>query len=151
MARTNRAADLLRERGDPQQATFLELFFDLVFVFALTRVSQRLIQDVTSGGSIALEEAGETLLLLLALWMVWFATALITDLYDPQRPEIQLVVVATMLGSLVMAVAVLGAFDHLALVFAGAYVSIHIGRGLYFVPALRGHEAQRRAGQVLFW
>jgi low temperature requirement protein LtrA len=155
MARS-RAAALLREPGDPQRATFLELFFDLVFIFALTRVSQRLVEDLTPNGGAAerriiVSEAGETLLLLLALWVVWLATALITDLYNPQRPEIQLLVVASMLGSLVMAVAVPEAFTERGLVFAGAYVAIHIGRGLYLVPALRGTQAQRRAAHVLVW
>ena len=148
---TNRAAALLRKPGQPQRATFLELFFDLVFVFALSRVSQRLVEDLASQRRIVLTEAGQTLLLLLAVYVVWFATALISDLYDPQRPEIQLLIVATMFGSLVMAVALPAAFGDRGLVFAGAYVAIHLGRGLFFVPALRGHPAQRRAVRVLFW
>jgi low temperature requirement protein LtrA len=144
-------AALLRKPGQPQRATFLELFFDLVFIFALTRISQRLVEDITSQRQMVLTEAGQTLLLLLAMFMVWYATALITDLYDPQRPEIQLLVVATMFGSLVMAVALPKAFGPRGLVFVGAYVAIHLGRGLFLVPALRGHPAQRRAARVLFW
>ncbi|WP_245718773.1 low temperature requirement protein A [Micromonospora rhizosphaerae] len=142
---------LLRERGGPERATFLELFFDLVFVFALTRVSQQAVEHLTGDKRIALLESGQPLLLLLALLMVWYATTAVTDIYDPQRPEIQLLVVATMLGALLMAVAVPQAFGERGLVFAGAYVAIQIGRGLYFVPALRGHPAQRRAERVLFW
>ena len=148
---TSRAARLLRKPGQPEHATFLELFFDLVFVFALTRVSHRLVEDITSQRHIVLTEAGQTLLILLALWMVWFVTALITDLYDPDQASIQLMVVATMFASLVMAVAVPAAFGERGLAFAGAYVAIHLGRGLFLVPALRGHQAQRRAGRVLFW
>jgi low temperature requirement protein LtrA len=129
----------------------LELFFDLVFVFALTRVSQRLVEDLTAQRRMVLNEAGQTLFLLLAVYLVWQVTALITDWYDPQRPRIQLVVVGTMFGSLVMAVAVPEAFGPRGLLFAGAYVAIHLGRGLLLVPALRGHPAQRRAGRVLFW
>jgi low temperature requirement protein LtrA len=145
------AAELLRKPGQPQRATFLELFFDLVFVFALTRVSQRLVEDVTSQRRIVLTEAGQTMVLLLALLMVWFVTAVITDLYDPERPEIQLLVVGTMLGSLVMAAVLPQAFGPWGPIFVGAYVAIHLGRGLFLVPALRGHPAQRRAAQVLFW
>jgi len=147
---TSRAAALLRKPEQPQRATFLELFFDLVFVVALSRISQRLLEDITSGRW-ALIETGQTLLLLMALMMVWFATSWITDLYDPQRPEIQLLVVATMFGTLVIAVALPDAFGDRGLVFASAYVAIHIGRGLLLVPALRGHEAQRRAAGVLLW
>ncbi|MDM4723245.1 low temperature requirement protein A [Micromonospora sp. WMMA1363] len=148
---TSRATALLRKPGQPQQATFLELFFDLVFVFALTRVSQRLAEDLTAQRQIVLTETGQTLLLLLALLMVWFTTAWVTDLFDPDRPEIELLVFATMLGSLVMAVAIPEAFGTSALAFAGAYVAIHVGRGLVLVVALRGHEAQRRAAVTLAW
>ncbi|WP_158609971.1 low temperature requirement protein A [Micromonospora musae] len=45
MARGN-AAELIRKAGDPQQATFLELFFDLVFVLALTQLSRDLAADL---------------------------------------------------------------------------------------------------------
>jgi low temperature requirement protein LtrA len=148
---TSGAAQLLRKADQPERVTFLELFFDLVFIFALTRVSQRLVEDITSQRRIVLTEAGQTLLVLLAIWMVWAATALITDLYDPDHPQIQLLVVATMFASLVMAVAVPAAFGARGLAFAGAYVAIHLGRGLFFVPALRGHEEQRRAVRVMFW
>jgi low temperature requirement protein LtrA len=147
----SRAEDLLRKPDQPSRPTFLDLFFDLVFVFAFTRVSQRLLTDLTSHRRTFLTEAGETLLLLLAFLIVWFATAWITDLYDPQRPEIQLVVAGTMLGSLIMAVALSQAFGNRGLAFASAYVAIHIGRGLVLVPALWGHEAQRRAAGVLLW
>lgn len=142
---------LLRKPGQPEHVTFLELFFDLVFVFALTRVSQRLVEDITSQRHIVMTEAAETLLVLLALWLVWLVTALITDLYDPEQTPIQLLVVATMFASLVMAVAVPTAFGERGPAFAGAYVAIHLGRGLFLVPALRGHPAQRRAARVLFW
>jgi low temperature requirement protein LtrA len=67
----SRAAALLRKPGQPEWPTFLELFFDLVFVFALTRVSQRLLVDVTSQRWIVFTEAGQTLLVLLALLMGW--------------------------------------------------------------------------------
>jgi low temperature requirement protein LtrA len=148
---TTRAALLLREGEDPQRATFLELFFDLVFVFALTRVSQQAVDHLTGKHRTALSGSGQPLLLLLALLMVWYATTTVTDIYDPRRPEIQLLVVVTMLGALLMAVAVPQAFGQRGLVFAGAYVVINIGRGLYLVPALRGHPAQRRAERALFW
>jgi low temperature requirement protein LtrA len=148
---TSRAGEVLRQPGDPQRATFLELFFDLVFVFALTRVSARLVEDLTSERRIVLTEAGQTLLLFLALWLVWAFTAGITDLYDPRTPEIQLLVVTTMFGSLVMAVALPEAFGNRGMVFASAYISIRISQALLLVLALRGHEAQRRAARPLFW
>lgn len=147
---STRAAELLRKPGQPQRPSLLELFFDLVFIFALNRVSHRLVEDLT-GRQTVLVEAGETLLLLLAFIVLWFVTAWVTDIYDPQRPQLQLLVYAAMLGALIMAVAVPRAFGDRSLAFAGAYVAVHIIRGLVIVPMLRGHEAQRRAGGVFFW
>ncbi|WP_444947923.1 low temperature requirement protein A [Micromonospora ureilytica] len=147
---STRAASLLRKPGQPQRPSLLELFFDLVFVFALNRVSQRLVEELTER-RVVLVEAGETLLLLLAFMVLWFVTAWVTDLYDPQRPQLQLLVYTAMLGALVMAVAVPQAFGDRGLAFAGAYVAVHIIRGLVIVPILRGHEAQRRAAGVFFW
>ncbi|MEH0927135.1 low temperature requirement protein A [Micromonospora sp. CPCC 205558] len=147
---STRAAALLRKPGQPQRPSLLELFFDLVFVFALNRISQRLVEELTEQ-RVVLIEAGETLLLLLAFMVLWFVTAWVTDLYDPQRPQLQLVVYTAMLGALVMAVAVPAAFADRSLAFAGAYVSVHIVRGLIIVPILRGHDAQRRAAGVFFW
>ncbi|MCG5467532.1 low temperature requirement protein A [Micromonospora sp. LAH09] len=147
---STRAAELLRKPGQPQRPSLLELFFDLVFIFALNRVSHRLVEDLTERRTV-LVEAGETLLLLLAFMVLWFVTAWVTDLYDPQRTQLQLLVYAAMLGALMMAVAVPRAFGDRSLAFAGAYVAVHVFRGLVIVPALRGHEAQRRAGGVFLW
>ncbi|MEU4477997.1 low temperature requirement protein A [Micromonospora sp. NPDC023966] len=142
---TSRAAQLLRKPGDPQRATFLELFFDLAFVYVLTQLSQVLGQEATWRG------AFHTLVLLLAAWWVWCSTATIPDRFDPQRPAIQLLVIATLVGSLLMAVALPAAFGAQGLVFAGAYVSIQIGRSLVLLIALWGHELQRGAARVLIW
>ena len=142
---TSRAGELLRRPGDPQRATFLELFFDLVFVFALAQLSQGLVEDLSWS------DAFQTLVLLLAVWWVWSTTAGITDKFGPQRPAIQLLVIATMLGSLVMSAALPAAFGRRGLFFAGAYVAIQIGRGLFLVVVMRGHALQRPAGRVLFW
>jgi low temperature requirement protein LtrA len=142
---TSRAAGLTRRPEEPPRAVFLELFFDLVYVFALTQLTQTLLEHLDWSG------AFQALVLFLALWWVWSVTAWITDLYDPKRAPIWLLVMATMLGSLIMAAALPNAFGTWGLIFAGAYVAIHLGRGLIFVPLLRGHEVQRRAVRVLFW
>ncbi|MGN9809588.1 low temperature requirement protein A [Micromonospora sp. BQ11] len=144
------ATALLRKPGQPQRPSLLELFFDLVFVFALNRVSHRLAEDLGERRMV-LAEASETLLLLLAILVLWFVTTWVTNTYDTQHPRIQLLVYTAMLGALMMAVAAPRAFGDGRFVFAGAYVAVHIIRGLILVPALRGHEAQRRAAGVLFW
>jgi len=142
---TSGAAELLRRPGEPQRAAFLELFFDLVFVFALATLSQELIERLGWSGGF------QTLVLLLALWWVWSLTAGITDRFGPQRLAIQLMVIATMLGSLVMGAALPEAFGGQGLVFAGVYVGIQISRSLFLVLALRGHEVHRTGARVLFW
>jgi low temperature requirement protein LtrA len=94
----SRASKVLRKPEQPPRATFKELFFDLVFVFGFTRITARLMSDVTVYRRTSLTQVGETLLVLLALLMVWFITAWVTDLYDPDRPEVQLVVAGAMFG-----------------------------------------------------
>jgi low temperature requirement protein LtrA len=150
MLMTN-ATELLRKPEQRPRATLLELFFDLIFVFAFTRVTQRLAGDVTVNRWTFVTGIGKTLVLLLALLMVWFVTVWVADLYDLYRPRIQLVIAGTVLGALAMALTLPSAFDKHGLTFAGAYVAIHIGRALVLVPALHGHEAQQRASGVLLW
>ncbi|MFG2059565.1 low temperature requirement protein A [Micromonospora sp. NPDC048930] len=142
---TSRTAKLLRRAGDPQRATFLELFFDLVFVVALAQLSRGLAEHL--GWS----DAFRTLVLLLAMWWIWSSTAWITDRMNTQQPVIQALVIATMVGSLVMAAALPEAFGDTGLIFAGTYVAIQIGRGLVLAVTFRGHELQRIGVRGLFW
>ncbi|MFC3499984.1 low temperature requirement protein A [Micromonospora krabiensis] len=153
---TNRAANLLRKRESPQRPTFLELFFDLVYVFALTRIVHELVLDYTRGHvaetlTTTLSENGETLLLLLALWWIWAQTAWTTSRFDPFQPAIQVVVVATMLGSLFLAVAISGALAETGLLFAGTYAAIQVGRTLFFALTMRGHILRRVNMLALVW
>jgi low temperature requirement protein LtrA len=126
--------------GGPQRATYLEHFLDLAYVFALARVSQRLVEDFTVDGWRLLPDVGETGLLVLALGFLWAYTTLIASRYNPEHPAIQLVVFGTMFASLVMAVSLPEAYGARGVVFAGAYVAIQIGRQSVLVIALRGHE-----------
>jgi low temperature requirement protein LtrA len=138
-------------RGGPERATFLELFLDLAYVFALTRISQRLVEDFNTHGWSLLTEISETALLLLALGFLWAYTTLITSRYNPEHPAIQLVVFGTMFGSLLMAVALPEAFGARGVVFAGAYVATQVGRQVVMVIALRGHERQATSVRALWW
>ena len=144
---TGRGSRLLRSRREVPQATFLELFFDLAFVFALTRLSQELIQNLSWGGGY------RTLIMLMAIWWLWSSTAWMTNRFDPDRPAIQIVVITIMLGALIMAVAVPGAFGDRGAMFAIAYVAVQLGRSLFFLVALRGrghrHGRPRRRGRRL--
>ncbi len=141
---TNRAAELLRRPEDPERATFLELFFDLAFVVAFFQLSGGLTQHLTWRGAL------QTLVLLLAVWFVWFVTAGVTDRLR-QRPAVQLLVIVTMLGSLVLAAALPEAFGRHGLAFAGVYVAIQVCRGLFLMFALRDHDVERIAARAMFW
>ena len=76
-----RRDDLLRRREGHERRTvsFVELFFDLVFVFAVTQLSHFLIEHFTLVG------AAQTLLLMLAVWWVWICTTWVTNWLDPER------------------------------------------------------------------
>jgi low temperature requirement protein LtrA len=127
---------LLRERSDDGHArvTFVELFFDLVFVFAVTQLSHLLLNHLTPLGAI------ETLLLLLAVWWVWIYTSWVANWLDPETTPVRLLLFALMLGGLVMAGAIPQAFEARGLAFALVYVAIQVGRSLYMLWALSGHS-----------
>ena len=140
-----RGATLLRGPQDPGRPTFLELFFDLAFVFALFRLSQGLLAHLNWSG------AFQTVVLLLALWWVWGQTAGVADRFDAAQPAIQALVIGCMFGSFVLAVLTPKAFGPRGLAFAGAYVTIQIGRNLFLVVAARGDERQHPELRFLFW
>jgi low temperature requirement protein LtrA len=142
---TSRAATLLREPENPGRATFLELFFDLVFVFALFRLSQKLLERLDWNGAL------HTLVLLLALMSLWGNTAWVADRFVLDRTAIQALVIGCMFGSFVLAAAAPEAFGARGLVFAVAYVASQVGRSLFLVVITRGHERQRFELRQLLW
>ena len=134
-----------REGQDLRRSTLVELFFDLVFVFALTQLSQALNRHLTWGGSF------RVLLLTMAVWWAWSVTAWVTDVYESQRPRIQWLVIAVMFGVLLMASALPEAFDQRGLIFAGAYVALQIGRTVVLLVAVPEERLRHRPARVLFW
>ncbi|MFC6020250.1 low temperature requirement protein A [Plantactinospora solaniradicis] len=144
-------ADLLRREESSPRATFLELFLDLVYVFALTRVSQRLVKILTELEGEIFAQTLRAVLLLLTLWLLWAMTTLMTSRFDPERAIVQIIVVATMFASMVMAVAVIRAFEEHGLLFALAYVLTQIGRPLVLGLTLRRDPRQRISVRLVFW
>lgn len=144
----------LRGLGDsrsPRSATVLELLFDIVYVFALARLAGRVADDLTIVRHTLLSEAGQTVLFFTAMWMIWSLNALLASTYDPRRPDLQAVLLATMFGTLVLAVTLPQAFGQRGVVFACAYVVIQVGRPLFLAFALRGHPVHAFALRVLIW
>ncbi|MBQ0990022.1 low temperature requirement protein A [Micromonospora sp. H61] len=142
---------LLRSEASRQRATFLELFLDLVFVFALTRISARLIADFTDGQRGVYAGLGQALLLFLALWAVWSVTVWSTSWLDPDAPIVQTVIVMTLVGAMTMAVAVPHGFGARASLFAITLVTLQIGRVVFFHVAGHGRPDPHQSIRILFW
>src|SRR5215217_9296598 len=86
------------------RVTPLELFFDLVFVFAVTQVTSLMSQDPTWGG------IGKGMLVLAALWWAWTAYAWLTNEIDADEGGARLIMLAAMGAMLVAAIAAPRAF-----------------------------------------
>jgi low temperature requirement protein LtrA len=145
LAGMNRVAR--RGEDDRRGVTSLELFYDLVFVFAITQVSHLLLEHLTWSG------AGQSLFVLLVLWWSWNYTTWVTNELDPESVVTRLLLIGLMLASLVMAIAIPEAFGDRALLFAGAYVASQVGRHAFltFAAAQPKTVERERAGRILTW
>ncbi len=123
---------LLRNHGGGHApVSFLELFFDLVFVFAITQLSYFLKDHLSLTGF------AEALVLFLAIWWAWIYTTWATNWADPERLAVRVMLLALMGLSLVLAVALPDAFGDQAWLFAGCYLALQIGRTLFMAAILR--------------
>jgi low temperature requirement protein LtrA len=135
-ARTPRVTAVLRseERVKP-----LELFFDLVFVLALTQCTA-LMADVPSWEGLA-----QSMLILGVLWWSWVGYAWLTSVVDPEEGVVRFAIFAAMAGLLVVALCVPEAFDDSALLFACAYGLVRGGQIVLFIVASRDTPELRRS------
>jgi low temperature requirement protein LtrA len=108
------------EQGSEHQVTPLELFFDLVFVFALTQVTSLLADDPTWGGLL------RGLLVLAALWWTWTGYAWLTSTMDVDEGGVRLAMLASIGAMLFVALAVPGAFGDDAVLFGVAYLLVRV-------------------------
>jgi low temperature requirement protein LtrA len=136
---------MLRSRDSDQRVTNIELFFDLVYVFAVTQLSHGLLNHLTVEGAL------QTALLLGMVWLVWAYTTWVTNWLDPDRNPTRLMLIALMLASLVMSTGLPEAFGDRGLAVGGAYAAMQIGRSVYTVFALRGERLQRNFERILAW
>jgi low temperature requirement protein LtrA len=148
---SNHGGGLLRAWDEGEQPVMpFELFFDLVFVFAVIQLSHRLLEQRTIANAL------ETLLLLLVVWSAWVTTTWVTNWFDPDRMPVRLTLIAVMFASLLMSVAIPEAFGERALMFALAYVAIQVGRAAFAFIALRkslggSHPLSRTFQRTLSW
>ncbi|MDR6533388.1 low temperature requirement protein LtrA [Caulobacter rhizosphaerae] len=131
---------MLRDRasGGHARVTYVELFFDLVFVFAVTQLSHGLMAHPTLLGVV------ETGLLLMAVWWAWIFTAWVTNWLDPERAPVRIMLFVAMVVGMVMTMSIPKAFGDRGLVFALAFVAIQLGRSLFTAWAMRDHPFQSR-------
>ena len=140
-------ANALRDRSaaEAPAVTTIELFFDLVYVFAVTQLSHHLLEHLSARGAL------ETLVLFLAVWWAWNYTAWATNWIDPDRSPVRLLLIVLMLISLIMSAAIPQAFAGRAVAFAAAYVAIQVTRSAFMVAALGRARMGRNYAQLLAW
>ena len=114
---------VLRERdGTPARVTYLELFFDLVFVFAITQISHFLHDHQGWIGT------AQGAVLFFAVWWAWMSTTWAANRADPDRISVRVLLIILMLLSMGMSIGLPGSFGPNATLFAGCYVALQIGR-----------------------
>jgi low temperature requirement protein LtrA len=121
------------------QVTPLELFFDLVFVFALTQVTRLLVDDSTWGGIL------RGLLVLAALWWAWEVYAWLTSALDVDEGGVRLAMLASMGAMFGVALAVRGAFGADAVLFGCAYLLVRLLHLFLSAIVARGDPHRRDA------
>jgi len=129
---------LLRQRDDEdhQRVGFIELFFDLVYVFAITQLSHYLLKHLDA------IHALQTLVMFMAVWWAWMFTTWATNWVDPDRPAVRLMLALVMLVSLLMSSEIPLAFAGSAktdggLIFAAGYVLMQVGRTAWVAWIMR--------------
>src|SRR3954464_7888727 len=107
------------------RVTYAELFFDLVFVFAVTQISHTLLGRLTPLGVL------QTTLLFLGVWWVWVYTSWITNWLNPELTPVRILLFALMLGGLVLSTSIPQAFESRGLWFACAYAAMQVGKTVF--------------------
>jgi low temperature requirement protein LtrA len=139
------ATPLLRDRSGNQRVTNIELFFDLVYVFAVTQLSHYLLGEPTIGG------AFRTAILLGLVWLAWAYTTWVTNWLDPDQLLVRLLLVALMLVSLAMSAALPRAFGDLGIWVGGAYALMQNGRTAFVLAVLPAGSLRRNYARIQVW
>jgi low temperature requirement protein LtrA len=132
-------------RAGDGRVGFAELFFDLVFVFAITQVSHYLLHHFSARGAV------ETALMFLAVWWVWIYTTWVLNVLHPDNARVRMLLFAMMLGGLFLAMAIPGAFGERGWVFGLAFAAMQVGRTLFMRAAADGPQRRATYGRILAW
>src|SRR4051794_2033050 len=134
-----------RAPGAQREVTPLELFFDLVYVFAIGQVSHHLLAHLD------LRTATETVVMALAVFYAWYMTVWGANWLAPDELSVQVVLVGLMFASLLMAVAIDDAFGDRAWLFVSGYLLLQVGRATFLIVALRGRPQGEHFVNDLIW
>jgi len=129
------------------RVTYAELFFDLVFVYAVTQISHTLLGRFTPLG------ATQVTLLFLAVWWVWVYTTWITNWLNPELTPVRILLFLLMLGGLVLSTSIPTAFEGRGLWFATAYAATQVGRTTFWLASIPHERTLVRwnAIRILVW
>jgi low temperature requirement protein LtrA len=137
---------VIRSPAQQQRATFFELFFDLVYVFAVTQLSHYLLATELSWLG-----AAETAFMLTAVYWAWNYTTWMANWFDPDTVPVRLILIFVMLSSLLMAVAIPEGFGNMAILFASSYVALQVGRNAFVVGVTPSGTFNRNFRHILAW
>jgi low temperature requirement protein LtrA len=140
------SAVMRARNGQVARVTNEELVFDLIYAFAVTQLSHRLLDALT------LRNAIETTEIWFGVWLGWQYTCWVTNWLDPRHWAVRLMLFAIMLTGLAMSAAIPSAFADGGLIFAGCYVAIQIGRTLFVLACLpKGNPLRANFQRILGW
>ena len=137
---------LLRSGGAKASVGNIELFFDLVYVFAVTQISHHLLEHLSLVGAL------QTATLWFAVWLGWQYTAWVTNWFNPEHLAVRVMLMVLMGVALLMSAAIPQSFGNLGLAFAIAYASLQCGRTVWVLLSLgRGHGLAPNFARMLCW
>jgi len=142
-------ASLMRDRAGQQRVTNIELFFDLVFVFAVTQLSHFLLARRGPGGPAG--TAFLAALLLTMVWLLWSYTTWVTNWLDPDRIAVRLLLLVLAVVSLVSSAALPTAFGRSGLIVGSAYLVMQVGRSAFAAKAIDDPALRRNFQRILAW
>ena len=140
------AKPFLRDRNGHAKVTNEELFFDLIYAFAVTQLSHRLLENLTLIGAL------QTLVLWFAVWLGWQYTAWVTNWFNPENRGMRGMLFVVMLLGLLMSSAIPQAFGERGLLFAGCYAAIQVGRSAFVLLRLPAdHPLRPNFRRIFGW
>jgi low temperature requirement protein LtrA len=141
-----RAAHLRPREKSAAEVRPIELFFDLVYVLAVTQLTRHLLANLTLRGAL------ESAILLLAVWGAWNQLIWITNYFDLDERRARLALMALMLASLIMSSSLYGAFDKHGLGFAGGLSASILGAQLFAIAGVgKRHQLTAVFVRALTW